>query len=141
MSKIHVKTIKNPSKVYLENLTLEMENLIKTKEFIPNSAIEFNIDNLYYRIYFHNVSSNPDRPCHEYRITIRNIEKYLNIYYPKKRRINLIIENNYDPIWYEDFYYYPLNHNKMYFTGKPIRIDYMIKQTWFLENEDSICLK
>lgn len=31
MSKIHVKTIKNPSKVYLENLTLEIENLIKTK--------------------------------------------------------------------------------------------------------------
>jgi len=144
MSKIHVKTIKKPSKVYLENLILEMENLIKTKEFMPNSAIEFNIDNLYYRIYFHNVGSNLDSPLHEYRVTIRNTEKYLDNLCTKNckiEKIKLIIENNYDPIWKEDFYYYPLNHNKSYFTGKDVRIDYLFKKTWFLDNEDSICLK
>jgi hypothetical protein len=132
---------RKPSKLDLKNLALEMDELIKIKqkELILEDAVLFIINDIYYRVYFHNVASNDNIPFYEYRITRSNIKiSFIH----KKIAKKLIIENNYNPIWREDFYYYLPNTN-YYLSNKKneCQISYISKQTFWLDCDCNIILK
>lgn len=125
---------KCPSKLEFQYLALEMDELLKTQELILETANYFNVEGIYYRVYFHNVKSSIDNnPLYEYRITRSNINTpFIN----KKGIKKLIIENNYEPIWTDDFYYYLPGTNINYKTREDCQIDFIFKRTYYLEYDD-----
>jgi hypothetical protein len=121
-------------------LIIEMEELIKSQnEFIQHDAIFFCNNNIYYRVYFSNIGNNIIDPCYEYKVTRSNCEKF---FHPTKKDRKLsVINNNYDSVWIEEFYYYPVGHNINYYTLKDYQIDYVKKQTFWLDGDCNITLK
>jgi hypothetical protein len=121
-------------------LILEIEELIKSRnEFIHHDAIFFCYNNIYYRVYF-DAGYTMQYPCYEYKVTRSNCEKF---FHPtKKERKMSVINNNYDPVWIEEFYYYPLSSSRKYRSNHGLKeIDYVKKYTFWLDGDCNIILK
>jgi hypothetical protein len=127
---------RTPTKLDLKNLALEMDELIKIKqqELILDSWVLFIINEIYYRVHLYNIKDNNHTPLYEYKISRSNIK---SPFIHKKNAKKLIIENNYDPIWIEDFYYYLPNTN-YYLSNKKneCQISYISKHTFWLDCND-----
>jgi hypothetical protein len=118
-------------------LILKMEELIKLQtNIVEDDAIFFCDNNIYYRIRLHTFRKESIFPNHEYTISRSNIDLKINNY-PfglKKDRIMTVINNNYEPIWYEkfDYYEYIKNANQNYSQN----LSYYGKHTFWLDCDD-----
>ena len=135
------------NKTEISNLILEIEEVIKGQDL--RECIEFPnyfcFNNVYYRILFHNLRDRQN-PLYEYRIKRANynITEYIPFQLEREKEIkSLIINNNYEPIWLEDFYFYPKGHDRKcgLINQGEVQLDYFKKQTFWVDCESTITLK
>ena len=138
MNKISLKSRTNKhnklTKQEINQLVIEMENVVNYRSFVENEAIFFTECGINYRVFFTILRETDEPDLFEYRIRRSNKYDYKCEGLPLKQDIKQLFNTTTEPIWIEDFFYYPKGHNNMCDDGgrKDIRIGYLKKETYTL---------